>query len=138
MVQKEVAEEITAQPGQMSVLSISVQLYGRPEIIGDVPARCFYPVPKVDSAILRIALYHEPAVKIDDIAGFFALVRAGFTAPRQQIVNSLSRGLDLVKSDALSLLEKAGILPQRRAETLSLEDWAHLWRVFSQSGKQAC
>lgn len=138
MVQKEVAEEITAQPGQMSLLSISVQLYGQPEIMGYVPAHCFYPVPAVDSAILRIALYPRPAVEIADKESFFALVRAGFSAARKQIANSLAQGLGLPKADVLSLLARANIAPQRRAETLSLEEWAHLWRISTRSEASPC
>ena len=138
MVQKEVAEEITAKPGRMSLLSVSVQLYGEPTIIGYVPARCFYPAPEVDSAILRIALYSQPAVEIADRESFFALVRAGFSASRKQIANSLAQGLGLPKAEVLSLLEETGIVPQRRAETLTLEEWARLWQVFTQVGESAC
>ncbi|MFC2005811.1 16S rRNA (adenine(1518)-N(6)/adenine(1519)-N(6))-dimethyltransferase RsmA [Chloroflexota bacterium] len=138
MVQKEVAEEIAAKPGRMSLLSVSVQLYGEPSIIGYVPARCFYPAPEVDSAILRIALYPQPAVKIANKESFFALVRAGFSASRKQIGNSLPQGLGLPKAEVLPLLEKSGIVPQRRAETLTLEEWAQLLRVFTQSGESAC
>ena len=138
MVQKEVAEDIAAKPGRMSLLSISVQLYGEPTIVGYVPARCFYPVPEVDSAILRIVLYPQPAVEIADKESFFALVRAGFSASRKQIINSLAHGLALPKADVLSLLEETGIAPQRRAETLTLEEWAHLWRVFARVGESAC
>ncbi len=138
MVQREVAEEIAAKPGRMSLLSISVQLYGEPTIIGYVPARCFYPAPEVDSAILRIALYPQPAVEITDKESFFALVRAGFSASRKQIVNSLAQGLALPKAEAFSLLEETGIAPQRRAETLTLEEWTHLWRVFTRVGESAC
>ncbi len=130
MVQKEVAEAIVARPGQMSLLSISVQFYGQPAIIDYVPARCFYPPPEVDSAILRIDLYPQPAVAVADEKGFFELVRAGFTASRKQIVNSLAQGLDMPKTEALSLLAKASIISQRRAETLTLEEWGVLWRVF--------
>jgi len=135
MVQKEVAEVIVAEPGHMSVLSISVQLYGEPRIISYVPAQCFYPVPEVDSAILRIDLYPQPAIEVADKESFFELVRAGFTASRKQIINSLSQGLRLPKSDVLSLLGKVGIAPQRRAETLTLEEWARLWREFTQPRK---
>jgi len=138
MVQKEVAEEITAKPGRMSLLSVSVQLYGEPTIIGYVPARCFYPAPGVDSAILRIALYSQPAVEIADKESFFALVRAGFSASRKQIANSLAQGLGLPKAEVLSLLEETGIVPQRRAETLTLEEWARLWQVFTRAGESAC
>jgi len=135
MVQKEVAEEIVAKPGRMSLLSVSVQLYGEPTIISYVPARCFYPAPEVDSAILRIALYPQPAVEIADKESFFDLVRAGFSASRKQLVNSLAQGLGLPKAEVLTLLEETGIVPQRRAETLTLEEWAHLWRVFTRVEK---
>ena len=131
MVQKEVAEVIAAGPGKRSLLSIGVQLYGKPQIVSYVPAQSFYPAPKVDSAILRIDLYPQPAVAVADDRGFFQLVRAGFTASRKQIVNSLAQGLGLPKSEVLSLLEKAKIMPQRRAETLTIEEWAQLWQIFS-------
>jgi len=131
MVQKEVAEAIVAEPGQLSLLSISVQFYGEPEIVSYVPARCFYPAPEVDSAILRVKLYSQPAVAVTDRESFFGLVRAGFSASRKQIGNSLAQGLGLTKAEVLSLLEKAGIVPQRRAETLTLEEWAQLWQVFT-------
>ena len=130
MVQKEVAEAIVAEPGQMSLLSISVQFYGEPRIISNVPAQCFYPAPEVDSAILKIVLYPKPAVAVKDIDGFFNLVRAGFSASRKQIANSLAQGLELPKADVLPLLEKAGIMYKRRAETLSLDEWQRLWQVF--------
>ncbi len=138
MVQKEVAEAIVAGPGQMSVLSVSVQLYGEPEIVSYVPARCFYPAPAVDSAILRIDLYPEPAVAVADEPGFFRLVRAGFSASRKQIGNSLAQGLGLSKAEALSLLEAANIVPRRRAETLTIDEWAQLWQVCTRDGILAC
>jgi len=131
MVQKEVAEAIVAEPGGMSVLSVSVQFYGKPELVSYVPARCFYPVPEVDSAILRIDLHPEPTVAVADEKSFFELVRAGFTTPRKQICNSLAQGLGLPKADILSLLEKANVVPQRRAETLTLNEWAKLWQIFT-------
>jgi len=131
MVQKEVAEALAAGPGDMSILSVSVQFYGKPEIIRRVPAQSFYPAPEVDSALLRIGLYPEPAVAVDE-GGFFELVRAGFSAPRKQIGNSLSQGVGLGKAQVLPLLEKADIDWQRRAETLTLEEWARLWRVFEE------
>ena len=131
MVQREIAEAIVSEPGQMSVLSVSVQIYGNPEIISQVPASCFYPAPKVDSAILRVRLYPQPAVAVTDEKSFFKLVRAGFTASRKQIGNSLAQGLELPKAKVLPLLEKTGIVPQRRAETLTLEEWARLWQVWA-------
>ena len=136
MVQKEVAEAIVAEPGEMSLLSISVQFYGKPEIISYVPAQAFYPAPEVDSAILRVDLYPGPAVAVDE-KGFFNLVRAGFSAPRKQIPNSLALGLGLSKAEVLSLLEKGGIIPRRRAESLSLDEWARLWQVIYGRNKHA-
>jgi 16S rRNA (adenine1518-N6/adenine1519-N6)-dimethyltransferase len=131
MVQKEVGQSIVAQPGDMSILGISVQLYGKPTIVDYVPAQSFYPEPKVDSAIVRIEVYPRPAVDVANIAGFFEIVKAGFSAPRKQIRNSLALGLQLDSADVVELLKQAGIAPQRRPETLSLEEWASLRRAFA-------
>ncbi len=134
MVQKEVAEAIAAKPGDMSLLSVSVQFYGEPKIISSVPAESCNPAPEVSSAILRIDVYPKPNVEVDE-KGFFGIVRAGFAAPRKQIANSLAKGLDREKSEVLPFLDRADIAPQRRAETLTIEEWANLWRVFG--GKHA-
>jgi len=130
MVQKEVGQRIVAGPGEMSILGISVQLYGQPTIVDYVPVQSFYPQPKVDSAIVRIDVYPKPAVEVRDIAGFFEIVKAGFSAPRKQIRNSLALGLQVTSAETEELLEKADIAPQRRPETLSLEEWAKLHRAF--------
>ena len=126
MVQKEVGQAIVAPPGDLGILAISVQFYGRPSIVGRVPAACFYPPPKVDSVILRIDVYDRPPVDVSDPARFFEVVRAGFSAPRKQLRNSLAQGLKIPPHDAEELLGKAGIDPKRRAETLSLQEWARL------------
>ena len=136
MVQKEVAEAIVAEPGKRSVLSISVQFFGKPKIVSYVPAQSFYPIPEVDSAILQIDPYPQPAVVVSDEKGFFEMVRAGFTASRKQIVNSLVQGLKSPKPVVSALLEKADIVPQRRAETLTLKEWAQLWQVFTQEKEE--
>jgi 16S rRNA (adenine1518-N6/adenine1519-N6)-dimethyltransferase len=133
MVQKEVARQIIAKPGDMSLLSVGIQIYGDPKIVKYVPARAFYPPPEVDSAILRISVYDKPAVDVD-IVSFFTLVRAGFSAARKQIVNPLSHVLDIPKQNILSMLEKADIDPQRRAETLSMEEWGRLWYQYTKAG----
>ena len=130
MVQKEVAEAITAGPGQRSLLNINVQYYGNPSIVSYVPASAFYPPPEVDSAILKIDVYSRPPIDVDE-ESFFRLVRAGFTAARKQAVNSFMKGLGLLKEDVLVQFEKAGIDPKRRAETFTLEEWARLWRIFN-------
>ena len=134
MVQKEVAEAIAAKPGDMSLLSVSVQFYGEPKIITTVSPQSFYPAPEVSSAILKIDIYAKPKVDVDE-AGFFDTVRAGFAAPRKQLANSLARGLGWEKSEVLPFLQKAKIDPSRRAETLNIEEWAELWRVLG--GKHA-
>ena len=130
MVQKEVAKQITARPGEMSLLSVSVQLYGKPGMVSKVSAQSFYPAPNVDSAILKIEVYPQPKVQTGDIDGFFNIVRAGFSANRKQLVNSLSNGLKVPKSEILPLLERTGIDPQRRAETLTIDEWGVLYGVF--------
>ena len=126
MVQKEVGEAITAQPGAMSLLAVSVQFYGKPTIVGHVSARSFYPPPKVDSVILRVKPYEEPPIEVSQSSKFFAVVRAGFSAPRKQLRNSLAQGLGIPPPQAAILLERAGIDHRRRAETLELREWARL------------
>ncbi len=130
MVQREVARAITAPPGEMSLLSLSVQLYGEPKVVARVPAGSFYPAPKVDSAILRIRLYPHPRVAAGETARFFALARAAFCAPRKQLQNTLAQGLGLPKEEIAAHLAAAGLDGRRRAETLSLEEWAQLWQAF--------
>jgi 16S rRNA (adenine1518-N6/adenine1519-N6)-dimethyltransferase len=131
MVQKEVAEAIAAKPGDMSLLSVSVQFYGKPEIIGIVPPESFYPAPEVSSAIVKIEVYPKPKVDVDE-KGFFDTVRAGFAAPRKQLANSLAKGLGKEKALVLPFLQKARIDPSRRAETLTIEEWAVLQRVLGE------
>ncbi|MDD5094026.1 MAG: 16S rRNA (adenine(1518)-N(6)/adenine(1519)-N(6))-dimethyltransferase RsmA [Dehalococcoidia bacterium] len=128
MVQKEVAQNMVAAPGRLSIFGISVQLYGKADIVCYVPAESFYPAPKVDSAIVRIDVYEHPAVEAD-IEGFFRVVKAGFSAPRKQLRNSLAQGLGIVPAASEEFLSQAGISFQRRAETLTLEEWASLCHV---------
>jgi 16S rRNA (adenine1518-N6/adenine1519-N6)-dimethyltransferase len=130
MVQKEVAATIVAGSGNRSLLSIAVQFYGKPEIVAHVPAAAFFPPPEVDSAIVKIDVYRRPPFAVDDVDGFFKLVKAGFSTARKQIANSLLYGLGLPKEEVLAILGKAGIDPIRRAETFTLEEWTKLWRVY--------
>ncbi len=132
MVQREVAEAICAGPGRRSVLSIAVQFYGQPGIVTRVPAASFYPAPEVDSAVVKIDVYPHSPYDVDDEAAFFKLVRAGFAAARKQIANSLALGLQLPKDNVQSLLRQADIDSRRRAETLKIEEWVGLWRLYSQ------
>jgi 16S rRNA (adenine1518-N6/adenine1519-N6)-dimethyltransferase len=136
MVQQEVAARILAQPGDMSVLAISVQLYAIPSHVATVPARAFYPAPKVDSAIVRLDVRDNPAVPLPPggTTAFFRVVKAGFGQKRKQLKNSLAAGLALPMSDVLAALASAGIDPRRRAETLSLAEWSVLARTMGQDG----
>ena len=135
MVQKEVGNAIVAGPGEMSLLAVSLQVYSKPKIVSYVPSQSFYPPPKVDSAIVRFDLLPEPAVKVADINGFFQVVKCGFTSPRKQLHNSLAQGMGVKPAEVALLLERAGIESQRRAETLSLEEWAMLYEVSAASRK---
>jgi len=126
MVQKEVGEAIVAQPGRMSLLAVSIQFYGQPLIVDHVPARSFYPPPKVDSVILQIKVHEQPPVSVPQASKFFDVVRAGFSAPRKQLRNALAQGLGIPPKEAANLLARAMIDPQRRAETLHLEEWARI------------
>lgn len=125
-VQREVAERICAGPGDLSLLALSVQVYGKPRIAARIPAGAFYPVPKVDSAVVRVDLAEQPAIPPADLEAFFRLAKAGFSQKRKTLRNSLAGGLHLEKTQASELLEAAGIDPKRRAETLSLEEWGKL------------
>jgi 16S rRNA (adenine1518-N6/adenine1519-N6)-dimethyltransferase len=125
-VQREVAERICAGPGDLSLLALSVQVYGNPQIIARIQAGAFYPAPKVDSAVVRVGLFPQPAIPEADLEAFFRLAKAGFSQKRKTLRNALAGGLHLEKAQASALLEEAGIDPKRRAETLSLEEWGKL------------
>ena len=130
MVQKEVAQRITAVPGEMSLLSVSVQFYGTPHLVHHVPAGAFYPVPRVDSAILRIEPRADPRLDDSEIDGFFQVVRAGFGQKRKQLRNSLAQGLRLPASAIDQGMSNAALDPERRAQTLSVEEWIALYRAL--------
>ncbi|MBI2934782.1 MAG: ribosomal RNA small subunit methyltransferase A [Chloroflexi bacterium] len=134
MVQKEVAEVITAPPGEMSLLTVSVRFYGVATVVRTVPAASFFPAPKVDSAIVKIEVLPEPALAVDDVGLFFRLVAAGFKSKRKQLHNALLAGLALEKDRARACLEEAGIDPERRAQTLDLEEWRKLYEVLRKEG----
>ncbi len=131
MVQKEVGEAIAAIPGKMSLLSVSTQFYSKPTITGYVPAKSFYPSPKVDSLILRLDVYPEAPIEVSDLNGFFDMINCGFSSPRKQLRNSLSQSLGIAPSQIALSLETAGIEAKRRAETLSLEEWKGVWEVLA-------
>lgn len=125
-VQKEVAERICALPGDLSLLALSVQVYGSPRIAARIPAGAFFPPPRVDSAVLSVDVYPTPLISADLLDTFFRLTKAGFSQKRKTLRNSLASGLHISTAETASLLERAGIDPQRRAETLSLDEWGKL------------
>lgn len=130
-VQREVAQRICASPGKLSLLALSVQVYGEPKIVGRIPAGAFYPAPKVDSAVVRVELFPEPKIPDPFISLFFQLAKAGFGQKRKTLLNSLSAGMAWPKQETRGTLENVNIDPQRRAETLSLEEWGRLARAVS-------
>lgn len=130
-VQKEVAERACAQPPHLSLLALSVQLYGKPRIAHYIPAGAFYPMPKVDSAVLAIDLYETPALPEAQIDPFFKMAKAAFQQKRKTLANSLASMPGISKPEAEARLAAAGVDPRRRPQTLSLEEWA---RILSQLG----
>ncbi len=132
-VQLEVAQRLTAASGKLSLLAVSVQFYGRPAIVARLKAGSFYPAPQVDSAVVRIEPYERPAVEVEDRDWFFAIVKAGFSQKRKQLHNALASGLARPQPEIAAALERAGIDGRRRAETLSLEEWAVLSRALSET-----
>jgi 16S rRNA (adenine1518-N6/adenine1519-N6)-dimethyltransferase len=130
MVQAEVAESIVAQPGEMSLLSLSVQLYGDPKLLFRLPPSAFYPPPKVRSAVVRIDIADRVRAPVDDIDAFFKVARAGFSTRRKQLRNALANGLGIDGADASDLLSRASIDGTRRAQELSLDEWAALANVW--------
>ena len=129
-VQKEVAERILARDGKMSLLSLSVQVFGKVSLGGVIPAGSFLPAPEVDSTVLKIELYPEPIIPLGLHDAFFKIAQAGFSQKRKTIRNSLSAGLHLSSDQVEELLQKSQIESKRRAETLSLSEWHRLTRSY--------
>lgn len=135
LVQREVGQQIVAAPGSTNLLNLSVLLYSRPKVLATIPAGNFYPRPKVDSVILRLAVFDKPGVPEGQIPAFFQVARAGFSAPRKQIRNSLAQGLNIKSADAVEMLKETGIAPERRPGTLSFDDWVRLKDAFIRKKK---
>jgi 16S rRNA (adenine1518-N6/adenine1519-N6)-dimethyltransferase len=129
-VQKEVAQRICAKPGDMSLLALSVQVFGQPEIVAEIPSDAFFPEPNVDSSVIRLDIFSEPAIPAIYLDSFFRLAKAGFSQKRKTLRNSISAGLSISVGDAEELIKKSGIDPKRRAETLSISEWTTLTKLF--------
>jgi len=128
LVQKEVAQRICAPKGKLSVLALSVLLYGKPEIVGYVPRTAFFPVPKVDSAILKITDI-EKKHSDEYYQKIFRIIKMGFSAKRKKLVNNISGGLQIEKEEAENMLLKLQISPDVRAQELGLEEWEKLAEI---------
>ena len=119
----------------MSLLTLSVQVYGQPRIATNIPSGAFYPAPKVDSSVLVVDIYPAPIVPSDLLDTFFLLIKAGFSQKRKKLRNSLAAGMRQSTTDIEKLLHAAGIDPHRRAETLSLVEWGELSYQYSISSQ---
>lgn len=130
MVQKEVAEKIVAEKTKESVLSMEVKIFGEPEIITYVPKEAFRPKPKVDSAVIRIRVFKEPAMKVD-LKKIFWLLHVSFAQKRKKIVNNLEGALKMKKEDIRKMLEKNNIDINARAEDLTIDEWNKLYGTLN-------
>ena len=135
-VQREVAQSMAASSGKMRLLSVAIQLYGKPRIMGYIRPGSFRPPPKVTSAIVRIDVHPEPVLPPEDVDGFFRVVRAGFSGPRKQLRNSLGHSFDLPGSRVEEVMADAAIDARLRAEALSMEEWGRLYKAFR--GRSLC
>lgn len=126
LVQKEVAYNLSAKAGDLSVLAISVQLYGEPKMVQTVLAKSFYPAPKVDSAVVKIDLFKKPKFLLRDEKRFFKLLKACFSGKRKQIHNTLKNNLGLQPETIKKALAFLKINPAARPQELSIEKWIEL------------
>lgn len=132
MVQKEAAERLAAEPGtrESGAISCAVRYYAVPKLLFSVQPGSFYPAPRVTSAVVRMEVRPQPAVQVEDEAGYFALVRAAFGQRRKTAVNAIASGLGLSKEQVTAAVEQAGCDPRVRPERLTLEDFAAVQRAL--------
>ena len=133
-VQREVAQGMAAPEGKRGLLGVATQFYGSPRIAFIVRPGSFHPPPKVTSAVVRIDVHASPLIDVPSEAAFFALVRAGFAAPRKQLRGGLANALRLPPAEVERALAACGVDPTRRAETLSMPEWAALCRAGVEAG----
>jgi 16S rRNA (adenine1518-N6/adenine1519-N6)-dimethyltransferase len=129
LIQKEVAQRLAAKAGDMSILSISAQIYGEVALDQMVPAHFFTPPPKVDSQVVVIKTRLVPLIAAQDEKRFFKVVKAGFSSKRKKLRSSMSAGLNMTKPDTEHMLKKAGINPDDRAEALSISQWIDVMKI---------
>lgn len=129
VVQREVADRWTAASGA-SLATVAVQVFAQARIELTIPASAFTPQPRVDSALVVLDVRDRPAVNVDDMESFFALVEAAFQFRRKQLGNALGRIAGIGSSEAAGRLRELRIDPRRRPQTLSLDEWEAVYRVF--------
>ena len=130
VVQKEVAQRICSKPPKMSLLAVSVQAYSEAYILFYIPRSSFWPKPKVDAAVLKIIPRKKKIISGTFREPFFKVVKAGFSQPRKQLLNNFSKMLKLSKEKTLEWLLENNVDPERRAETLEVEEWIELTKTF--------
>jgi 16S rRNA (adenine1518-N6/adenine1519-N6)-dimethyltransferase len=136
LVQKEVAEKVCGITGK-SLITIETQLFGKPEVVDNVPASSFYPAPKVDSAILKIEVHPKPLVPADQLKDFLRIVKFGFSQKRKKLANSLGAGVHKKPAEMREILTAAGIDPEVRAEGLTIEDWRQLLAIIKEARRSS-
>ncbi len=130
MVQKEAAERLCAEVGtrQAGAVTVAIAAYAEAEQLFFVPRSSFLPAPKVNSEVIRLTLRDTP-IPLPDEAGFFRVVKAGFTQRRKTVVNSLSQAFGLPKDRIREMLAACGLAENLRPEALTLDDWIRLYRM---------
>ncbi len=129
-LQAEVVDRIVATAGEMSLLALSVQVYGAARRMAGIPAGAFFPAPQVDSAVLRIDRHQQPAIPAEILPAFFRLARAGFQQRRKQLRNSLAPAVGQPTAGVTRMLDHASIRPEARPQELTLADWERLARIL--------
>ncbi len=130
MLQREVARDMCAKAGKMSLLSLAVQIYAEPRSLFSVPPSAFRPPPKVHSTVIELLPRAEPLVSRKDVEDLFKLARSAFLGRRKQLHNSLSNGLQMTTGEVKDMTERAGIDSERRPATLGIEEWLSLLREW--------
>ncbi|MGC9400462.1 MAG: 16S rRNA (adenine(1518)-N(6)/adenine(1519)-N(6))-dimethyltransferase RsmA [Anaerolineae bacterium] len=129
-VQYEVARRMVVASGKMSLLSVSLHFYGEPRLLFKLSRGAFYPMPQVNSAVVRLDVHAQPPIEVDDVACFFEIVRAGFAQRRKQLRNTLASVLHLDPQQVEAAFKQVRISHTRRAESLSLREWEQVYKAL--------
>ena len=141
MLQREVARDMCAKAGKMSLLSLAVQIYAEPRSLFTVPPSAFRPPPKVHSAVIQLTPFDEPLVPHRDIDALFKVARSAFLGRRKQLHNSLANGLGMTTVEVKAMIADAGIDSERRPATLTINEWIALsneWKNVSNVTVEVC